>query len=259
MFFSSPLRFERIRPLSIRTCQPHVFTPALHDRSEIRGSVDVLLGVGTFSAEVFRTSLTITGFGDGSPGLTPVLAAPRLKPWANSDFNGPKLPILGITWDEVVAYCDWSGKRLPTEAEWEKAARGVDGRKYPWGNQWDPSKVIRYGNSGGKTHPVDRTYDTHRSPFGAVDMLGNVWQWVQDWYRKDYYRNAPDRNPKGPASGTRRVVRGGSWVNGNPSGFRAATRHVSQPVNWYDGLGFRCAKAPKLPFGGSRGLAPWGV
>jgi len=123
----------------------------------------------------------------------------------------------------------------------------VDGRKYPWENQWDGSKMIWRENSGGKTHPVDRTYNTHRSPYGAVDMSGNVLQWVQDWYGEDYYRNAPDRNPKGPAYGSGRVVRGGSWSDFTPMHFRAAHRGGIQPVTTYDILGFRCARAPRLP------------
>ena len=92
--------------------------------------------------------------------------------------------------------------------------------------------------------PVDRTYNTHRSPYGAVDMSGHVWQWVQDRYGKDYYQNAPSRNPKGPSSGTRRVVRGGSWFYFNPSNFRATYRGRNLPDYWSSNLGFRCAKAP---------------
>ncbi|MFP6869302.1 MAG: SUMF1/EgtB/PvdO family nonheme iron enzyme, partial [Nitrospinota bacterium] len=93
-------------------------------------------------------------------------------------------------------------------------------------------------------HPVDRSYNTHESPYGAVDMAGNVWEWVNDRYGKDYYRNAPERNPKGPDAGIARVLRGGSWDIYDSGFFRAAYRNWSNPYFWFDGGGgFRCAKA----------------
>jgi formylglycine-generating enzyme required for sulfatase activity len=154
-------------------------------------------------------------------------------------------PIVNVSWNDAVAYAKWAGVALPTEAQWEKAARGTDGRIYPWGNEWDKSKCANWSNSGEgntimETHPVG-SFPDGASPYGVMDMAGNVWEWCGDWYNADYYKNATVRNPHGPATGTVRVLRGGSWGNYGYDDCRGAFRNGSYPGYDVGDVGFRCA------------------
>jgi len=126
--------------------------------------------------------------------------------WANYDTH----PVTEVTWEQAVTYAEWAGGRLPTEAEWEKAARGDDGRRYPWGNTTPSEQRLNYNDNVGDTTPVG-SYPEGASPYGALDMAGNVWEWVADWYGEAYYAASPRENPTGPAQGERRVLRGGAY------------------------------------------------
>jgi formylglycine-generating enzyme required for sulfatase activity len=165
-------------------------------------------------------------------------------------------PVVLVSWDDAVAYCQWRGARLPIEAEWEKAARGTDGRIYPWGNGSVAGDLLNFADRNLDVDWADKTvddgyqftapvgsYPSGASPYGLLDMAGNVWEWVKDWYLDTFYKDSPFENPPGPSSGSSRVVRGGSW--GSESRVvRVANRYWSSPSYRGGAIGLRCARSP---------------
>jgi len=232
--------------------------------------------VGSFRIDRHEvTNARYKQFVDTTGQPAPSHQKPKLTLWVHSAPlpGSEQYPVVNVSWEDADAYCRWQGKRLPTEAEWEKAARGTDGRRYPWGNDWvftransasywagrtvefkngeewkafwmtgDGARIAHEQGLNGEvlTLPVG-SFPDGASPYGLVDMAGNVSEWVQDWYEPYSYLNAPLSDPQGPNGQLLKVVRGGSWLK-PARNLRTSDRDYGYPADRASGIGFRCAK-----------------
>ena len=204
---------------------------AFHDEGPAHNIIVDTFMLDTFEVSNKKYSEFIKATGHPAPAY-----------WDDHKRNKPKQPVSGVNWFDANAYCGWANKRLPTEAEWEKAARGTDRRKYPWGGASPTCDLISMGCSG-QTLPVG-SFEGSASAYGLMDMAGNVWEWTADWYFGNYYFSMPEgvwMNPLGPETGSRRVRRGGSWQD-DMYYYRTSARSSSNPSFSSNNQGFRCAQ-----------------
>jgi formylglycine-generating enzyme required for sulfatase activity len=170
-------------------------------------------------------------------------------------FAGDR-PMVGVNWEDANAYCKWAGERLPTEAEWEKAARGTDKRRFPWGDMQPFVDIANYNRGPWVSYPITLSpvksgtegmsirhglKEGGKSPYGLYHMAGNASEWVADWYDREYYGKTTKDNPRGPAEGEKKVLRGGSWGD-SPKNIRVTARFSADPEFRDTSVGFRCAK-----------------
>jgi formylglycine-generating enzyme required for sulfatase activity len=160
---------------------------------------------------------------------------------ADSSIEGKdNFPVVQVTWNDAVNYAKWAGKELPTEAQWEKAARGTTGYIYPWGNEYD-KQLLNSADRGATGTWEAGHLDSYTSPYGLRDMAGNVWEWCLDRFKPEYYGSSPRENPAGPVDGNCRVVRGGCWQSAEKF-VRTCSRSWVEPEEPYETNGFRCVK-----------------
>jgi sulfatase modifying factor 1 len=220
------------------------FTMGSHD-ARVKASPAHRVYLNAFYIDVYEVTTTsyaqfLESIGRTQPGFVPMF-------WdeIRLTYDGNR-PVAGVTWKAAEAYCLWAGKRLPTEAEWEKAARGTDDRSYPWGNDLPTVKLANYDKpfSGGRFSDSLRAVDAYgpgMSPYGVHAMAGNVSEWVADWYDAKYYAASPDSNPQGPAGGLQKVFRGGSFTD-SASDLKATSRESYYPEEKGPFVGIRCAR-----------------
>lgn len=170
---------------------------------------------------------------------------PRPAFWEDPRFSGPQQPVVGVSWEEARAYCRWAGLELPTEVQWEAAARGPGGCRYPWGDEPPSPSHANFGNRLGATSPVD-AHPLGAGPFGTLDQVGNVWEWCRDPWSSTAYRDRESRelDPIAQGDPSMRAVRGGAWIN-PANDLRAATRDRAGAQQRVKTQGFRCVWCPR--------------